>query len=223
MCFSAAASFTASGMLVVTGIVSTVFAIRSNPRFIPINLLSFFFAIQQFSEGMIWIGSPWFSPSIWGAIFLFFAFFVYPWFFGYSSYLLTRNPKRKKIILALVFAGVIFGACLYSTAVFVTGYYADARCCAHIYYYFPLVQQVTLNILAPIYVLLTSVPLFYCDHRGTSALAWLIIFTASICWVIYMKYFISVWCFYAAIITCGITVMTCAQWYRIVKKFKQGL
>lgn len=51
MCFSATASFSAATGLAVAGMIGTTFAARSNPRFIAINLLSFFSLFSNFPKG----------------------------------------------------------------------------------------------------------------------------------------------------------------------------
>ena len=91
------------------------------------------------------------------------------------------------------------------------GFYADAACCKHIHYYFPLAQTLTPKLFALIYILLTSLPCFISDRRGTSLLGWLIIISAAASWIIYVEYFVSVWCFYAAVITSGIAILTSTE------------
>lgn len=218
MCFSATASFSAAAGLTVAGIVGLTLAARSNPRFIPINLLAFFFAIQQFAEGMNWIGSPYLTPDFWGGVFLFFAFFVYPWYFGLSCYYLTTQVARKKWILFITLFGFLYGLALFLNALYY-GFQANATCCKHIQYRLHY-NEITFSIIVSLYILLTSLPTFISDRRGTTLFGFLIVASAAICSIIYFNFFISVWCFYAAIIVLVVTLLTCVQWWKTLRQFK---
>lgn len=175
---------------------------------------------------MNWIGSPFLTPKIWGGLFLFFAFFVYPWYFGLSCFFLTTDQTRRKWIKGVMLIGFIYGTLLFLGALFY-GFQADAACCAHIQYYFGISKHfphldyyTAWSIIIPIYILLTGLPTFISDRRGTNLFGFLTIASAILCWIIYLEYFISVWCFYAAIIVLTITAITCLQWWRITRKFK---
>lgn len=213
MCFSATVSFSAAAGLMITGSLGAYFTLRSNKRFIALNIVTFFYAIQQFSEGMIWLHSPFLSSSFWGRVFLFFAFFVYPWFYGISCYFLTRNKKLKKKILWISFFGFIFGAWAFSNVLWMPNL-ALAQCRYHIFYDVHLIGGYHLDnpivgyLLIPIYVFFTSAPFFITDRRYLFIVGWITILTALICWFIYLNYFISVWCFYAAVIAFAIGVVT---------------
>ena len=213
MCFSATVSFTAAAALAVSGVLGFYFAIKSNKRFLVLNMMAFFYALQQFSEGMIWIGSPILSPRAWGILFLTLAFFVYPWFSALSCYCITRRENLKKKIIWVMMAGFIFGIWALSNVLLTPNLGLD-QCRLHIFYNVHIMGGYKINgplmafLIIPIYVLLTSIPFFICDKHYSSVMGWAIIVSALICWIIYFNYFISVWCFYAALISCCITVWT---------------
>src|SRR3990167_6694401 len=214
MCFSAPVSFTATAALTLSGIIGTYFAIKNNKRFLILNMMAFFYALQQFSEGMIWIHSPFLTTRFWGMLFLFLAFFVYPWFAGLSAYMISRQAHVKKKILWMMIAGFIFGAWCFSNVLLTPDLGLD-QCRLHIFYNVHIMGGFKINgplmqfILIPIYVFLTSAPFFICDKHYSSIVGWAILISSLLCWFIYFEYFISVWCFYAAVISCCITLLSC--------------
>ncbi|MED5468647.1 MAG: hypothetical protein VX542_00065, partial [Cyanobacteriota bacterium] len=57
MCFSASASFTAAAVLMPLGLYTHHLASEANrPGYKPLALVPFFFGLQQFIEGFLWVG-----------------------------------------------------------------------------------------------------------------------------------------------------------------------
>ncbi|OGT53786.1 MAG: hypothetical protein A3E84_02145 [Gammaproteobacteria bacterium RIFCSPHIGHO2_12_FULL_42_13] len=215
MCFSATASFSAAAVLSGCGALGLYFATRhANRRFLAFNFISFFYAIQQFSEGMIWLNL---SPMIFGKLFLFFAVFVYPWYTGLCCYFITRKKRLKTYILWITLFGFLFGAWVFHT-VMAEPLFSVNQCRAHIFYDFrimgkyPIDGYVMYLLLIPTYIFFTSLPCFISDRRYSSWLGGTIILSAIACLGFYSETFISVWCFYAAIISAAITLFTFIQW-----------
>lgn len=223
MCFSASVSFVSSGLLAVTGAVGTVFSLRGNKRFLALNMMSFFYVIQQFSEGMIWVRSPVLTPNIWGMVFLFFAFFVYPWYQSFACFWITRDEKRKNIIRWLGYAALIFGVLLYLSVLMTPDLGVD-QCRLHIFYdvlvfgQYPIESTFAAYLILSLYLLFTVAPFFISDARYTSIIGWVVFISAVFSWIVYTHYFISVWCFYSAIISLCIAYYSYFEWGR--RKYK---
>lgn len=228
MCFSATASFTASAALTINGFVGLYFAKKINRRFIPLHIMIFFYAIQQFSEGMIWLHVNWINPVVWGWIFLFFAFFVYAWYPAFACYFITNKKAKKKKIAWIVLGGLIYGSWAFAN-VLTAHDFSVTQCSAHISYNFNLIGGIKLNspivyaVIVPLYIMLTSAPFFISDRRYSSVFGGLIASSALICAVIYFNYFISVWCFYAAIIAIAITTWIFLRWHRQRIKIQKSI
>ena len=114
MCFSATASFGASAVLGVVGIISVAKA-RTNPQrlFATIPLI---FAVQQLTEGLLWIslkdpvlGS---SQSLLTYIYLVFAMAVWPLWVPLTIRLLERDARSKRIMNVLVGIGAVVSICV---------------------------------------------------------------------------------------------------------------
>lgn len=223
MCFSATVSFTSSAFLAANSVIGTYFAIQANKRFLPMNMMAFFFAIQQFSEGMIWLGSPFFMPNTWGMIFLFFAFFVYPWYQSFACYWITRDKKRQHKIFWVGCYAFIFGALLFLNVLMTPDLGLDH---SHLHIFYDVLilgkyhyeSHFLIDTITPMYIFAVTAPYFLSDAKYSSLLGWVILISAVLCWFIYFEYFVSVWCFYAAIVSVCIAVYSYYEWYKHKRK-----
>lgn len=87
---------------------------------LPAALIPLFFGIQQLSEGRIWasfdenlspiklelFGSVAASPGFFAALFLFFAFIIWPVWIPLATYLPEKRPTRKTLLSLLLLAGI---------------------------------------------------------------------------------------------------------------------
>src|SRR5437660_880334 len=56
MCFSAEASFGVSAVLLPAGLYCVRAAARKNPAYLPLALFPVLCSVQQFFEGLVWVG-----------------------------------------------------------------------------------------------------------------------------------------------------------------------
>jgi hypothetical protein len=198
MCFSAGASFAASGVLAVVGIASVKNA-KSNEQ-IPFAAIPFLFAVQQFAEGALWIGltdgnSPSQVPIY---IFLILAQVVWPAWVPWSVLLLEQNVPRAKIIKAILAIGIAISLyLLYCLLV----YKANAEIYAgHIKYdlNFPLAMVKASNIL---YFIPTVIPLFISGLKKIVLLGIVTLLSFIVTKLYFEAHLISIWCHFAAIIS----------------------
>ena len=111
MCFSASASFAASGGLLVTGLaIQRYKSVSSNEQLFA--AIPFMFAAHQFSEGLVWLGvsGTVAEPIQWAAIhfFSFIAFALWPVYVPLAMYRYEKSRLRR-FILPLQFIGIIVG------------------------------------------------------------------------------------------------------------------
>ncbi|MBK5271016.1 MAG: hypothetical protein JJE22_08385 [Bacteroidia bacterium] len=203
MCFSATASFGASALLGGIGIVAIAKAKTGNQRvFATVPL---FFSVQQFSEGMLWLSLK--NPALaeWESFFtytfLVFAMAVWPLLIPFTTRLLEKDAKRKKIMNVLIGIGAIvsIGVCcillLYSVHV-IPMYH-------HLHYRFNIPQSVK-NLIGLFSILYIIATVFTPFISSIKKMKWLgIVFIASYLFAVifYPGFVISVWCFFAAIMS----------------------
>jgi hypothetical protein len=192
MCFSASASFIASGALASLGAVSYISAKKEDKILAAIPII---FSIQQFFEGIQWVylnsGSPSFMA---GYGFLFFAFILWPIYVPITVFLLDK--KERKILGWLVLAGslvAIYFATILSTGPLVI---SKVNSCISYDFVFPYSNIVTLAYLSAIVgsLCISSMRIF--RYFGI-----VVGFLGLVAWLFFALTFTSVWCFFAAIVS----------------------
>lgn len=217
MCFSAGASFGTSVVLGALGVV-TLKKVKE-PRQLPFAFIPIMFATQQFSEGLLWIGLS--DPAVHSSwqhfpvyIFLVFAQILWPVWIPFSVLLLEKDKIRKSILRILLIMGLsISGYLLY--CMFVYDVSAEIRS-GHIHYNlnFPVAFTWISGIL---YFIPTVISLFVSGVKRMPVLGTAIWMSFILTMVFFEDYLISVWCFFAAIISLIILVMVSKQQEPAVK------
>jgi hypothetical protein len=166
------------------------------------------FAVQQIAEGILWLTLPYAKyahTQVWVTyIFLFFAEVVWPLWVPVAILLLEKEIFRKKIQRVLVVAGVLvalyFTFCLFTYPVRanIVGY--------HISYtlLFPPALQNTGIVL---YAMATILPPFFSPLKRMWLLGVAILVSYIISAIFYEHYILSVWCFFAAVISISVNAI----------------
>jgi hypothetical protein len=163
------------------------------------------FSVQQVSEGVLWLAlqNSKFEPlaPLATYLFLFFAQVLWPVWVPYSMLLLEKRKRRRVICKILVGIGVIVSAYL---AFCLLKFPPEARIMG---YHISYGQDFTIP-LSPygglLYAVATIVPPFFSSVRRMWLLGLLIFISYIITLVFYTDYIVSVWCFFAAIISISI-------------------
>jgi hypothetical protein len=216
MCFSASASFGASAVLGVVGVIAVAKA-RTKPQrlFATIPLI---FGIQQLSEGLLWLSlkntEMASCKSLLTYIYLVFAMAVWPFWVPFTIWLLEKDNKRKKLIRGFVWVGAIVavGVCfiLFSYPVkAVTPFCFECPINSgeslrnHLHYEFSIPQMVK-NMIIAFSVLYIAATIITPLISSIKKMKWLgIVFLVSYLFAItfYNGFVISVWCFFAAVLS----------------------
>lgn len=216
MCFSATASFGASAVLGAIGIASIAKA-KNKPQKV-FGSIPLIFAVQQFTEGMLWLSLK--DPGLlaWQPFltytFLVFAMAIWPFWIPFSIWLLEKDPKRKKMIRWLVYtgafvaAGVLVILSLYPVKAITPVCLscprtASAAVTSHLHYSFTIPQLVK-NLITAFSVLYISATIITPFLSGIKKMKWLgVVFLASYLFaeIFYNGFVISVWCFFAALLS----------------------
>ncbi len=200
MCFSAEASFIASGLLVATGAYTIKKTFESKDHsFLPLALMPLLFGVQQFSEGFIWLffGKNPNLDHFLSLIFLFFAFLLWPVWVPLS--LGVFDHPRKKFFYIVAFGGLIYGCLLYGCTIFYPAHFylrlCDYSICYQIHH--PMFNPWGISW----YFLFTIFPFFFAKSNIIKVLGILIGGSAVITSLFWIHAFTSVWCFFSAVIS----------------------
>jgi len=200
MCFSAGASFGASAVLGTIGVISLKKVLEPTQR--PFAMIPLIFAVQQFSEGMLWIGLSHPVAAAWSHfpvyIFLIFAQLIWPVWVPYAVFRLEKDPVRKRILQVLLIIG-LFISCYLLYCMFVYRVSAEIRS-GHIHYSlsFPIALAWISSVL---YFMPTVASLFVSGVKKMPMLGAAILISFLVTKIFFEDFLISVWCFFAAILS----------------------
>jgi hypothetical protein len=197
MCFSAAASFTASSVLFVTGGCALYRAMRNNPKYIFLALVPIFFAIQQAIEGAVWLNP---NNQILSFAYLFFAYFMWPPYIGLSVYAVEEDPKRKKYLMYLTILGFLVGCILYVPAV-LKWYLIKPSIVQNAICYHVDLSDLYVNSLAICYLAILFFDTILSSNQFLKFFGALLALSFVITYLFYQHAFTSVWCFFGAILS----------------------
>lgn len=199
MCFSATASFVASGILGVMGAIAYKQVKAKNQLLFA--LIPSLFAIQQAAEGFVWLSfshaalEPW--RSFFMYIFLLFAFIIWPVWIPLSMYYLEPVNRSKLIGLLAILGAVVssyLAAGMISNEVVVTVF----DC--HIRYFLPYAIY-NIYISSLLYGCVTIIPFFLSRIRYMPIFGLIGLLSYAVSYWFYYYVFISVWCFFCAILS----------------------
>lgn len=197
MCFSAEASFTAAAGLSICGGV-LVNRFKDDRKKIFLALIPIFFALQQFSEGMLWMafnreeyGTFWSHMAQYS--FMFFAYLFWPIWIPFA-YLLAEVVEWRKYIMAATLLMSMLFYCYLVFQFFATPS-VEAKVVGHSIVYAPGSQFSKLY-----YVAVVLVPIFFSSLPRmwmVGVLTGISFFAAD---YFYTYAFASMWCFASAVI-----------------------
>ena len=203
MCFSATASLAAGAFLL--GIGTMTLRMPRQRSELPYAAIPLLFALQQFTEGVVWLS---FDPGLkainTGAAYLysFFSHVLWPVYVPAAVWLLEQQPARRRYLAWTVATGASVGLYLLYT-LFATGIVARPIG-QHIEYDAP---HLYIPVVMALYLAATTGSLLLSSHRRVQLFGALGFAASVVAYLLYARWFISVWCFFAAVLS----VVVCLQ------------
>ena len=206
MCFSATASFTASVLLTTTGLYSVNTALSRDTSCLPLALVPVFFGVQQGLEGLVWLGLRGSQPELTqvGSLgYLFFSHGFWPFWIPLAAYFLEQRPSVKKIIGGVAIIGLLFSLSLYVPMVAQPNGFTAIINHGSIDYQ----TRIIYDALWPrdgsrfIYLALVVLPMWLADRWGSRLFAGLSALSLVATYGLFNYAFVSVWCFFAAVLS----------------------
>jgi len=207
MCFSATSSFSAAALLTAGGI----FAIKNTPskQYYLLAIIPLLFAIQQASEGIVWLTYNNIKMAVLtnaaAHVFLIFAFLIWPLWIPSSLFFLEKSKFRKKL-LGIIF---IIGILLFLTGLYTISFYKETvNISVHnIQYHINYPNFISTNFYLIIYACTTILPFFISSLKEGTISGSFLFLSLIFTYLFMLNTFISVWCFFAAIISLMILVI----------------
>jgi hypothetical protein len=214
VCFSPEASFTVGGALVPAGVYCLRAALGKNPRLVPVAVMPFAFTVQQIAEGFVWLGLASGDAArtrTAALVFLFFSLAFWPWWMSVVNAVLESRPVRKWACIGLGVLTTAWFWVLYFPLVVGPESLLSVSVVQHsiFYSYFdtPAFEYTSRTLLRVLYFLSVAVPI----ALGSKVFGWvpgvMVISSVVVAATVYSYAFISVWCFFAAVLTGSLCLM----------------
>jgi hypothetical protein len=208
MCFSAEASFGAGAVLVPAGVYCLQAAARRKPRLLPLAAVPVFFGLQQISEGFVWLGLERGDTELTlrAALgFLLPALAGWPFWTPLLMWAMETHPVRKKLLLLWTALSTSWFWVLYLPLLVEPETLLTTHIQHHSIVYslddLPVYHYLSLLAVRILYVLTVTIPLVISSDRGGKVPALLVAATVVVAFVFFQYAFVSVWCFFAAVLS----------------------
>ncbi|MBT9315294.1 DUF6629 family protein [Leptothoe spongobia] len=206
MCFSATASFTATALLIPAGLYACKLAMDIDVRYLPVALIPCLFGIQQGFEGIGWLAIHHNQADI-GYLaalgFLAFSHGLWLVWLPLAMFVLEQRPWARKVLLVMTLLGTLFGMSLYGPFVLSPGMFAVTVTQGSIDYQTQLIydQFFPRAVSRLFYMLIVLGPLWLSQLTQLRIIGGFIALALVITDWFYNYAFVSVWCFFAAILS----------------------
>ena len=197
MCFSATASFSAGAILLGVGTLTLKSA--RHPRELLFAAIPLLFAIQQLSEGVIWLTFRYEAPqlnTVMTHVYSFFSHVLWPIYVPVAVLCIEPQGRRRQALYVFVAAGLAVGAYLLYTLVAFP--IVSRPIGQHIEYISPHFYAA---VVMTLYLLSTTVSPLLSTHRMVVVFGVLALLSFGAVYFFYATWFISVWCFFAALLS----------------------
>ena len=197
MCFSATASFSAGAVLLGIGALTLRSARR--PREWPFAAIPLLFAIQQLIEGVIWLTFSADAPllnTVMTHAYSFFSHVLWPVYLPVAVLMIEPPGGRRRTLAALVAAGSAVG--IYLLYVLVAFPVVSRPTGQHVEYDSPHFFAAAVMTL---YLVSATVSPLLSTLRGVKVFGALALLSFGTAYYFYATWFISVWCFFAALLS----------------------
>ncbi|PTN12323.1 DUF6629 family protein [Nitrosomonas aestuarii] len=214
MCFSATASFTVSAALVPVGVycLNESYRSRCYQAYWPFALYPLIFGVQQAIEGWLWLILETGDAGlirIPALSFVFFSHFFWLFWIPYSCYKIESAENKKQLFFIITVMGGLFGLVMYLPVLMFADWMSVSLIEHSISYELTLllddfVPRITVR---GAYVLVILVPLLFSSEKYLRYFGIIIALSVLLVALLSAKTFISVWCFFAAILSCYMLYM----------------
>ena len=212
MCFSAAASFTTTAFLLPMGAYCVMKVYKSDKHYLALASIPFLFGLQQAFEGGLWLVV---GDSVESSIhsmalgFLFFADLLWPCFVPLAVAFVEENRKKRQLSLLASILGGALGLYIFLPLWIQPGWLSVQVRQGSILYqivqlYDAIIPQLGARI---IYVIIVAAPLLFSSVTALQRLGFLLLASIIVSSLLFSYAFVSIWCFFAAIISLYIVVI----------------
>lgn len=211
MCFSPAASFALSGALIPLGLYTMAKVRTVAPEWLPFAAFPLAFGIQQMVEGLVWIAVLRENPSLTlvaGQAYLFFSHFFWPAFVPFAVRALETDAVRRRQATLLTLLGTAFGLMVYLPQL-LSSDLPQIGVVQHSLDYRTTLPEggVPDALLRAIYAGIVLGSLWLSSDPRIRLFGTFVAVSLAVTWAAFAYAFVSVWCFFAAILSVDVAVI----------------
>lgn len=202
MCFSASASFAASGILMALG--SYALYHHHTKTTWMVATVPLFFGIQQGFEGLVWLSrsnAAAFPAALTALVpycFLFFAYFIWPIWIPTAAARFEPTRNYRNYFLPLQIIGWVTS----TTLLYIALEYGVTTTIEHHHIVYTIIALPRLIIPLGIgYVTATSLPFFISSRKYMPQFGCAMLASCALSYYAFFAAFTSVWCFFAALLS----------------------
>ena len=206
MCFSANASFGSAAVLFTVGVISLKKV--KEPSTVLLATIPILFALQQYTEGVVWLSLTRSAYKDWGLFatraYLFFAQVIWPVWIPLSLLKAEKDLTRKKILQLPLLTGILVAVYLFICLLLFRVKAEATPDHIRYYQYYPTPFR---DISGIVYFFSAVAVFFISKEKKQHVLGLLILVSLLVAQLRYPDSVVSVWCFFAAIISVYILYM----------------
>ena len=170
------------------------------------------FGIQQGFEGFVWLGIQGGNEemvSIASRGFLFFSYFFWPAWVPLSVWMIETNPARKRVVATLAVVGFVYGLSIFLPSFLIGDWLAVELVNRSLDYRTTLIYAgfVSRTALRLFYAAILVSALLLSIDRRIQVFGALVAASLVVTYAFFAYAFISIWCFFAAILSAYLTVI----------------
>ena len=208
MCFSAEASFATSAVLMPAGIYCIRRAAADRRDHLPLAAIPVMFSVQQFCEGLVWVGIARGDPDLArrGALaFLLFALVVWPFWIPFATLFRAAHRRDRRWLGWVATTTLVISLFLYVPLAMHAREWLHPGILHHsVIYEFEMAsafRSIPREVWQLSYLAVVITPLIVAEDRRFRVFGALLLASAALSQAAYSYAFISVWCAFSAILS----------------------
>lgn len=185
---------------------------RANPQWLPFAAYPLAFGIQQAFEGVVWLGMTAGADAtvaIASRGFLFFSHFFWLIWVPFSVWMIEPSPMRRRIAAILTAVGFLYGLTVFVPSFLIGDWLKIEIINRSLEYKTTLIYDGYVNrfTLRLIYAAIVVSALFLCSDPRIRIFGAMVAASLAVTYAFFAYAFISVWCFFAAILSIYLVVI----------------
>lgn len=207
MCFTSSASFAMAGLLIGGGAFCARKSIQSGHAYLPMAIMPVAVGVQQFAEGMVWMGAENGDGALMNRAALAYMLFVWVfwpcWTAFMTAILEPPDTGKKPILLALSVMGLSFGLLLYLPYLWHPDWLRPEIVRHSMNYQTVLIPDQIMPrwLTSLVYLFFVGVPPLLSSHFAVRRFGLSLIVFVPLTYFFFVYAYISALCFFAALMT----------------------